>query len=77
MAARRWRQGLAPLIIVSGGHVHPNRTPYSEAVEMKRELITRYGIPETAVVIAPYAHRSCSNMAAPLRSFTPGAAMPL
>lgn len=62
MAARRWRDGFAPFIIVSGGHVHPNRTPYSEAVEMKRELITRYQIPEAAIVIDPYARHTTTNL---------------
>jgi hypothetical protein len=28
---RRWREGLAPFLIVSGGHVHPNKTAFAEA----------------------------------------------
>ncbi len=62
MASRRWREGLAPFIIVSGGHVHPDRTRYSEAVEMKRELIARDHIPEAAVVIDPYARHTTTNL---------------
>ncbi|HXW90992.1 MAG TPA: YdcF family protein [Terriglobales bacterium] len=62
MASRRWREGLAPFIIVSGGHVHPNRTPYSEAVEMKRALIAQYHIPEAAVVVDPYARHTTTNL---------------
>jgi len=62
MAARRWREGLAPFLIVSGGHVHPDRTPYSEAVEMKRELMARDHIPEAAVVIDPYARHTTTNL---------------
>jgi hypothetical protein len=62
MAARRFRAGLAPFIIVSGGHVHPNRTAYSEAVEMKRELMARYLIPEDAIVIDPYARHTTTNL---------------
>jgi len=62
MASRRWREGLAPFIIVSGGHVHPDRTPYSEAVEMKRELIAGDHIPEAAVVIDPYARHTTTNL---------------
>jgi hypothetical protein len=62
MAARRWREGLAPFIIVSGGHVHPDRTPYSEAIEMKRELIAHDHVPEAAVVIDPYARHTTTNL---------------
>lgn len=62
MAARRWKERLAPFIIVSGGHVHPNRTPYSEAVEMKRLLTSQYHIPESAVVIDPYARHTTTNL---------------
>ena len=39
IATRRWREGKAPLILVSGGYVHPNQTPFSEAVEMKKSLM--------------------------------------
>ena len=62
MAAKRWREGLAPFIIVSGGAVHPNRTPYTEAIEMKRALLTRYGIPASAVVVDPYARHTTTNL---------------
>lgn len=62
IAVQRWRQKLAPFLIVSGGHVHPDRTPYSEAVEMKRELITRYHVPEDAIVIDPYARHTTTNL---------------
>lgn len=62
LAVRRWRQGLAPFLIVSGGHVHPNRTPFAEAVEMKRELMVRYGVPEAAIVIDPYARHTTTNL---------------
>jgi hypothetical protein len=62
MAAKRWRDGLAPFIIVSGGAVHPNRTPYTEAIEMKHALLTRYGVPASAVVIDPYARHTTTNL---------------
>jgi hypothetical protein len=76
MAARRWREGVAPFIIVSGGHVHPNRTPYSEAVEMKRELVVRYHIPAAAVVIDPYARHTTTNLRNAVRLlFRMGASM--
>lgn len=62
LAVRRYRQGLAPFLIVSGGHVHPNKTPYSEAVEMKRELMTRHGLPADAIFIDPHARHTTTNL---------------
>lgn len=59
--ARRWHAGLAPVIIVSGGNVHPANTPYNEAVEMRRELVERYGIPTKAILIEPYARHTTTN----------------
>jgi hypothetical protein len=47
VAAELFRQKKAPLIIVSGGHVHPMQTPYCEAIEMKKYLIEKYKISET------------------------------
>lgn len=60
-AARRWHQGLAPVIIVSGGNVHPANTPYNEALEMRRELIERYGVPAKAILVEPHARHTTTN----------------
>lgn len=62
LAARRFREGLAPFILVSGGNVHPNRTPYNEAAEMKRGLMQRYNIPESAILIDPSARHTTTNL---------------
>jgi len=62
LAVRRFKQGLAPFIIVSGGNVHPNKTPYNEAIEMKRELIARHGVPENAIFIDPHARHTTTNL---------------
>ncbi|MDE3741765.1 YdcF family protein [Maribacter polysaccharolyticus] len=62
LAIREYREGKAPFIIVSGGHVHPNRTPYCEAVEMKKELVQIYGVPEERVIIEPHARHTTTNM---------------
>jgi uncharacterized SAM-binding protein YcdF (DUF218 family) len=62
LAARRYADGLAPFIVVSGGHVHPNKTPFAEAIEMKRVLMTRYGIPEDAIVVDPHARHITTNL---------------
>ena len=52
----------APLIIVSGGHAHPFRSQYCEAIEMKKELVERYNIPEEAIIIDPYARHTTTNV---------------
>ena len=62
LAARRYAEGLAPFVIVSGGHVHPNKTPYAEAIEMKRELMDRYHVPENAILVDPHARHTTTNL---------------
>ena len=62
LAARRFKAGQAPLILVSGGYVHPNATPYAEAVEMKKSLMADYGIPEAAILIDPHARHTTTNL---------------
>lgn len=62
MAAERFKQGVAPFIIVSGGHVYPFRTPFSEAVEMKRYLMEKLQIPEDAIIIEPHARHTTTNI---------------
>lgn len=61
LAANRFQKGLAPFIILSGGYVHPFQTPYCEAIEMKKELMSRYGIPESALIIEPHARHTTTN----------------
>lgn len=60
-AASLYRDGMAPFLVVSGGNVHPARTPHNEALEMKRELIRRYDIPEAAIIMEPYARHTTTN----------------
>jgi DUF218 domain len=62
LAGRRWRQGMAPLILVSGGYAHPNQTPYAEAVEMKKSLMADFGVPGSAILIDPQARHTTTNM---------------
>jgi hypothetical protein len=62
IAAKRYRDGKAPFVIVSGGFVHPSQTEYSEAIEMKRDLMTRFGIPEDAILVDPHARHTTTNM---------------
>jgi hypothetical protein len=62
LAARRFRDGKAPFLIVSGGFVHPAHTPYCEALEMKRALMRDYGIPPSAILIDPHARHTTTNL---------------
>ncbi|MDZ7280435.1 YdcF family protein [Sphingomonas sanguinis] len=62
VAAEQYAKGLAPFLIVSGGAVHPRDTPHVEALEMRRALIERYGIPAEAIVIDPYARHTTTNL---------------
>ena len=62
LAVARWRAGLAPLLLLSGGHVHPDRTTFSEAIEMKRYLVTTYGVPESAILVDPDARHTTTNL---------------
>jgi hypothetical protein len=61
LAAARYRKGSAPFILVSGGFVHPFHTPYAEAYEMKKYLLTQ-GIPESAIIIDPQARHTTTNL---------------
>lgn len=61
-AAVRFRKGLAPFIVVSGGNVHPFQTPHNEAVEMKKYLVEQCKIAEDVVFIEPYARHTTTNL---------------
>jgi hypothetical protein len=62
IAAAMFKQGAAPFIVVSGGNVHPNRTPFNEAVEMKRLLIEQHGIPADRILMEPHARHTTTNL---------------
>lgn len=62
IVADMFARGLAPFIIVSGGNVHPNRTPFNEAIEMKRLLVTEHGIPADRILIEPHARHTTTNL---------------
>lgn len=62
LAVKRYREKEAPLLIVSGGYVHPAQTPYCEALEMKRCLVAEFGVAENAILIDPYARHTTTNL---------------
>ncbi|MGF7152135.1 hypothetical protein FHS96_005804 [Sphingomonas zeicaulis] len=62
LAANRFAAGDAPFIIVTGGRAHPRATRFTEAAEMRRALIDRYGVPADAILIEPYARHTTTNL---------------
>lgn len=61
MAMQRYGAKVAPLIVVSGGHVSPDRTPFSEAIEMKKYLVSK-GVPAAAILVDPHARHTTTNL---------------
>ena len=61
-AANLYKQGKAPFLVVSGGRVHPFKTPYSEADQMKKYLMEYCGIPESAIIAEPHARHTTTNI---------------
>jgi hypothetical protein len=62
LAAIRFAAKYAPYVALSGGHVHPDRTPYCEALEMKAYMMNVKGIPESAILVDPYARHTTTNV---------------
>ena len=62
VAALRYFEGMAPYILVSGGRVHPFKTKYSEAFEMKKYLMETLKVPENAIIMDPHARHTTTNM---------------
>jgi hypothetical protein len=62
LAAIQYNKGIAPFIVVSGGKVHPYKTVYSEAFEMKKFLIEKLNIPENVIIMEPHARHTTTNL---------------
>lgn len=62
LAAKRFADGEAPFIILSGASVHPKGTRFVEAVEMRKALIERFGVPAASIIIEPYARHTTTNL---------------
>jgi hypothetical protein len=62
LAAQQYKEGLAPFIILSGGRVHPYKTKYSEAYEMKKFMMNTLMISESAIIMDPHARHTTTNM---------------
>jgi hypothetical protein len=62
LAVKRYRERKAPLILVSGGYVHPDQTRFNEALEMKKALLAEFAIPESAILVDPQARHTTTNL---------------
>lgn len=62
LAAIQYAKGVAPFIVTSGGKVHPYKTKFCEATEMKKYLMEKLHIPENAIIIDPHARHTTTNM---------------
>jgi len=62
LAAKRFAAGEAPFIIVSGGAVTPRGAKTVEAMEMRRALMERFGVPAEAILIDPFARHTTTNL---------------
>jgi hypothetical protein len=60
-AIAAYQHGLAPVLLVTGGNVHPDGTPFNEAVLMKRYLVSRK-VPAGAIILEPCARHSHTNL---------------
>lgn len=62
LAVIQYKAGKAPFIVVSGGNVHPFKTHFNEAYEMKRYLVDKLKIPANAIIIDPHARHTTTNL---------------
>ena len=62
VAAYRWKEKMAPFIMVSGGKAHPYKTKFCEAEEMKKYLIETMHIPENVIFMEPHARHTTTNI---------------
>jgi len=62
LAVEQYKNGMAPFIMVSGGRVHPYKTKYSEAYEMKKYLVNILRIPESVIIMEPHARHTTTNL---------------
>ncbi len=61
-AVALYKEGKAPLIIFSGGHVRPFQTSYSEAIEMRKYVMEKYGIDQKHLLVDPHARHTTTNL---------------
>lgn len=68
-ATIKFKEGIAPFIVVTGGKVYPYKTRNVEAYHMKQYLIKNFGIAEDQIIIEPHARHTTSNVRNTARFF--------
>lgn len=61
LALHLYRHAMAPVLIVTGGAVHPAGTPINEALSMRAYLLQN-GLTARQVLIEPYARHTTTNL---------------
>ena len=61
-AVTLFNQGKAPLIAFTGANVAPFQSQYHEAIEMKKYVMSKYGIPENKILVDPHARHTTTNV---------------
>lgn len=61
-AVTLFNKGIAPLIVFTGGNVAPFQSKYFEAIEMKKYVMKKYGIPANKIVVDPHARHTTTNI---------------
>lgn len=62
LAVQQYRARKAPYIMPSGGKVHPYKTKFCEAEEMKKYMVKVLHVPEYAIIMEPHARHTTTNM---------------
>lgn len=62
LAAQAFREGKAPFVLLTGGYVHPSQTHFAEAIEMKKALEEEEHIPESSILVDPFARHTTTNL---------------
>ena len=61
-AVQQLKNNEAPVLIFSGGNVHPFQTAFNEAFEMKKYAISELGIPEENIIMEAFARHTTTNI---------------
>ena len=61
LAIEDFKSGKAPVILVSGGSVHPSGTPHNEGLMMRQYLIDK-GVPADRILVDAHARHSTTNL---------------
>tara|TARA_R110002050_G_scaffold15880_3_gene48511 strand:+ start:655 stop:2001 length:1347 start_codon:yes stop_codon:yes gene_type:complete len=61
-AVSLFNEGIAPLIAFTGANVAPFQSQYHEAIEMKKYVMEKYGIPENKILVDPHARHTTTNL---------------